>query len=243
MSYYTNPVRTMSNKFNRLLSSAGLTMVETLLGMTFTVVIVSIAGFGLINIMRREYNSTTESDIRNDLDRATEFIASEARRSERIAKDQIDIVKVSLPTAAEAILGLTLPNYRDQIIYYTIPATNPWIPPRVLYRWGPPLDVNGNYLLERDTTTGQVINVNWVHSVLVDMLADNTHVTNRDCDNGWKAIPTENNERDGFYVCVKEDNLVRLRLTAIFPTTTSRNKKVSQNIYSTDLKIFARSSN
>jgi hypothetical protein len=218
-------------------------MVETLLGMTFTVVIVSIAGFGLVNIMRREYNTTTESDIRNDLDRATEFIAGEARRSQSIANNQIDIVTVSLPTDSEAILGLTLPNYRDQIIYYTIPATNPWIAPRVLYRWGPPLDANGNYRLQIDATTGQVINANWVHSVLVDMLADNTHVTNRDCENGWNAIPQDSNERNGFYVCVKGENLVHLRLTAIFPTTTSPKKAVSQNIYSTDLKIFARSSN
>ena len=234
------------------------TLIEVLLGVALTLIVVSVAGFGLVNILRNEYKTNAESEIRNNLNRATEFISDETRRAERIVKNQSDIVRPDgdrIPSDAQMILALELPNYRDQIIYYTTAASNPWIGPRVLHRWGPPLDSNGNYELVDGSgdripngSSEEVTNANWIHSALVDMMSDYGQVPDRDCD-GWNRVPAEIDYVSGFFVCVNTaENLVRLRLTSEIPltstTTTRDGSRAVQDraVYSTDTKIFVRSS-
>ena len=233
------------------------TLIEVLLGVALTLVVVSVAGFGLVNILRNEYKTNAESEIRNNLNRATEFISDETRRAERIVKNQSDIVRPDrnrIPSDAQMILALQLPNYKDQIIYYTTSASNPWIGPRVLHRWGPPLDSNGNYELVDGSgdripngSSEEVTNANWIHSALVDMMSDYGQVPDRDCD-GWNRVPAEIDYVSGFFVCVNAaKNLVRLRLTSEIPltstTTTRDGRSIVQDkaVYSTDTKIFVRS--
>jgi type II secretory pathway pseudopilin PulG len=233
------------------------TLIEVLLGVALTLIVVSVAGFGLVNILRNEYKTNAESEIRNNLNRATEFISDETRRAERIVKNEDDIVRPDvnrIPSDAQMILALELPNYHDQIIYYTTSASNPWIGPRVLNRWGPPLDSNGNYELVNSSgdsipngSSEEVSNANWVHSALVDMMSDYGQVPDTDCD-GWNRVPAEIDYVNGFFVCVNQrENLVRLRLTSEIPltstTTTRDGKSIVQDkaVYSTDTKVFVRS--
>jgi hypothetical protein len=216
-----------------------------------------VAGFGLVNILRNEYKANAESEIRNNLNRATEFISDETKRAEAIVDDQSEIVRPDgnrIPSDAQMILALQLPNYKDQIIYYTTSASNPWIGPRVLHRWGPPLDSNGNYELVDGSgdpipngSSEEVTNANWVNSALVDMMSDYGQVPDRDC-NGWNRVPAEIDYVSGFFVCVNAaKNLVRLRLTSEIPLTSTTTTRDGRNIvqdkavYSTDTKIFVRS--
>jgi type II secretory pathway pseudopilin PulG len=53
------------------------TLIEVLLGVALALIVVSAAGFGLVNILRNEYKANAESEIRNNLNRATEFISDE----------------------------------------------------------------------------------------------------------------------------------------------------------------------
>jgi hypothetical protein len=222
-----------------------------------TLIVVSVAGFGLVNILRNEYKTNAESEIRNNLNRATEFISDETRRAEIIFKNREDIVRPDgnrIPSDAQMTLALKLPNYRDQIIYYTTSASHPWIGPRVLHRWGPPLDSNGNYELVDGSgdpipngSSEEVTNANWVHSALVDMMSDYRQVPDTDCD-GWNRVPPEIDYVNGFFVCVNDaQNLVRLRLNSEIPltsTTTTRDGRSTEQdkaVYSTDTKIFVRS--
>jgi type II secretory pathway pseudopilin PulG len=225
------------------------TLIELLLGVALTLIVVSVAGFGLVSILRNEYKTNAESEIRNNLNRATEFISDETRRAKEIVQNQSEIVRPSgnrIPSDAQMILALQLPNYRDgdQIIYYTTSASNPWMGPRVLHRWGPPLDRNGNY--ELVDSSGEVTNANWVNSALVDMISDYRQVPDTDCDQ-WTRIPSEIDLVNGFFVCVK-GGLVRLRLNSEIPltsTTTTRDGRSTEQdkaVYSTDTKVFARSS-
>lgn len=233
------------------------TLIEVLLGVALALIVVSAAGFGLVNILRNEYKANAESEIRNNLNRATEFISDETRRAERIVKNESDIVRPDgnrIPSDAQMILALQLPNYRDQIIYYTTSSSNPWIGPRVLHRWGPPLDGNGNYELVDGSgdpipngSSEEVTNANWGHSALVDMMSDYGQVPDRHCD-GWTRVPEDENSVSGFFVCVNTaQNLVRLRLTSEIPltstTTTRDGRSIVQDkaVYSTDTKIFVRS--
>lgn len=237
--------------------TSAFTLIEVLLGAALTLIVVSVAGFGLVNILRNEYKANAESEIRNNLNRATEFISDETRRAEAIVDDQSEIVRPDgnrIPSDAQMILALKLPNYRDQIIYYTTSASNPWIGPRVLHRWGPPLDSNGNYELVDSSgdpipngSSREVTNANWVRSALVDMMSDYGQVPDRDCD-GWNRVPAEIDYVGGFFVCVKTaGNLVRLRLTSEIPLTSTTTTRDGRNIvqdkavYSTDIKIFPRS--
>ena len=234
------------------------TLIELLLGVALTLIVVSVAGFGLVNILRNEYKTNAESEIRNNLNRATEFISDETRRAQTIVENQSDIVRPEgnrIPSDAQMTLALKLPNYRDQIIYYTTSASNPWIGPRVLHRWGPPLDRNGNYELVDSSgdpipngSSAQVTNANWVNSALVDMISDYRQVPDTDCD-GWTRVPSEIDLVNGFFVCVKSGDrtLVRLRLNSEIPltsTTTTRDGRSTEQdkaVYSADTKIFARS--
>jgi hypothetical protein len=221
-------------------------------------IVVSAAGVGLVNMMRNEYKTSAASEIRHNLNHATEFISDEARQAKRIikSKDGIDTSSIpadeALPKNAQIVLAIELPNYRDQIIYYTAPADNPWLPPRVLYRWGPDINENGKYV-EVDANgkpfdkvenvksdTKKVTNVNWNHSPLADMLVATESVRDKDCD-GWNQMPPEADFVDGFFVCVNNDeNLVRLRMASEVVLTSYAGGKPEKEIYSTDTKIFAR---
>lgn len=243
--------------------SAGFTLTEVLVAAMLTTIVMMIAGMGLVNMLRSNYKANAASEIRNNIDRTIEFVSDEVRRAEFIA-DDLSKVDSTAKDAIEAkggkvVLAVRLPEYQDQIIYYTKAAAAPWFGPRVLYRFGPPLATNGEF--EKDDTyknaDGKYTAANWTHSPLIDMLVGEDQVTDKDCDPyrnnekpdnnrtndpaGWKMLPQESTDPsmmeklDGFFVCVK-GQLVMLRLNSTVPLTTK--EKLTYNV---DTTVYGRS--
>jgi hypothetical protein len=128
-----------------------------------------------------------------------------------------DFVKTPTPTCAT-------------LIYYTdVPRTGDRLRgPRVLYRYGPDLDNNGNY-----NTAG-----NCGTSPIVDRLpARGSAVVSVACATGWTRTPSTASDIDGFFVCTQGTKLVNLKLSAAVNLTTGDTKQV---IHSVDTKVFAR---
>jgi type II secretory pathway pseudopilin PulG len=237
--------------------AAGFTIVEVLVAAMLTMIVMGIAGTGLVNMLRSNYKASAASEVRNNVDRTVEFISDEVRRAEFIA-DELSKIDSTAKTAIEAkggkvVLAIRLPEYSDQIIYYTKAASNPWYGPRVLYRYGPPLAADGKFDRTGVTPVGdKYTSSNWTHSPLVDLLVGENQVTDKDCDPfrnnekpdndrsndppGWKMLPEDGTnptmmeKLDGFFVCVK-GKLVMLRLNSAVSLTTK--EKVTSQVDTT----------
>ncbi|MFM7478972.1 MAG: hypothetical protein ACKO2T_25480, partial [Microcystis aeruginosa] len=101
------------------------------------------------------------TEIQNNLNRTLEFVSDEVRRASIIAKTETEITSTQVPTGARAVLAFQIPNPNspgqilpNQIVYYTNGPENSLTGPRVLWRFGPDLDVNGNYINPADTVDG-----------------------------------------------------------------------------------------
>jgi len=86
-----------------------------------------------------------------------------------------------------------LPN---QIVYYTTGPENSLTGPRVLWRFGPNLDANGNYITPADIST-------WIRSPVTDMLA--SAANNPNCPADFNLIDNPDAPPvDGFFACVRD---------------------------------------
>ncbi|MFM7711851.1 MAG: type II secretion system protein J, partial [Microcystis sp.] len=181
---------------------AGFTITEVLLAGLMMLIAVLVSGNGVINLLRSNYRANADSEIQNNLNRTLEFVSDEVRRASIIAKTETEITSTQVPTGARAVLAFQIPDPNspsqaplgEQIVYYTqVPEnTDSLTGPRVLWRYGPNLDANGNY------TTPDNINT-WIHSPVTDMLA--SAANNPNCPASFTRIPTLGNV-DDFYTCV-----------------------------------------
>ena len=122
----------------------------------------------------------------------------------------IDIPEVS----SSATLGADADaSTTERIIYFLKSAGTNWRGPSVLYRWGPPLDANGNY------TAGE-----WSEQALIDGI-DNTHIADSPCATGTPTPPiltgtaptlsgsALSTAATGFHACITGTNTAQLFLT------------------------------
>ena len=216
---------------------AGFTITEVLLAGLMMLIAVLVAGNGLINLLRSNYRANADSEIRNNLNRTLEFVSDEVRRARIIAGSEKQIKSKNVPTGALPVLAFQIPDpsnpnrlLGEQIVYYTR-TTGPessLTGPRVLWRYGPNLDANGNYT---DPTN---IN-NWQNSPVTDMLAPppNDPV----CLETFNRIPAVGSavEGFGFYTCVRQGggNQVILNANARVKMTTGEkfNYSVSTGVF------------
>ena len=176
---------------------AGFTITEVLLASSMMVIVISVAGDAVINLLRSNYRANAGAEIENNLNRTLEFVSDEVRRARIIADKEADIVTTQVPTGARAVLAFQIPNPNNpgqtlpnQIVYYTKGPENSLTGPRVLWRYGPDLDANGNY------------NINsWQHSPVTDRLA--AAASNPNCPTGFTRIPANPADVDDFYACVR----------------------------------------
>ncbi|GBF52816.1 hypothetical protein N0824_00665 [Microcystis sp. 0824] len=161
------------------------------------VIVISVAGIGVINLLRSDYRANAGTEIQNNLNRTLEFVSDEVRRAKIIADSEAAITSTQVPTGARAVLAFQIPDpnnldgtLAEQIVYYTKEPENSLTGPRVLWRYGPNLDEDGNY----DITSP------WQHSPVTDMLA--AAANNPNCPTGFTRIPALGNV-DGFFTCVR----------------------------------------
>lgn len=232
----------MKNKgFLKLLkkhkSNSGFTLTELLVGLIMSGIVVGALGFGLMQVLRTTKTETSKVNARSEAARALDFISDEVRRARTIdsnadnandndATDDGDFDETGLTV----VFALDIPEINDgnsldtdnddttseRIVYYlkSNAGTN-WQGPLVLYRWGPPLDANGNY------TNGA-----WQEEALIDKI-DDTAVSSPCTGVGGTVSPVS---PTGFYVCIDGDKTAQLFLTGETDTDT----------YNANTKVVAR---
>ena len=191
-------------------SSAGYTLTELLIGASLTSVVVGAAGFGLIQVMNLNKSGNAQVERRMEVNRALDFISDEVRRAESIETDTSDTNLTSVasgfsrPSDAKVVLALNIPGLDQRVIYYVRPkpSGSNWAGPNVIYRWGPPINSDGQY------TTAT-----WQYKPLVDRIDDS--VVAATCDDDWLVQPAYNpsdgdtsDDPVGFYACVEPDGKI-----------------------------------
>jgi hypothetical protein len=232
---YINHLGRLQKKSAHRRLQAGFTITEVLLAGLMMLIAVFVAGNGLINLLRTNYRANADSEIRNNLNRTLEFVSDEVRRAKIIANSQAEIITDQVPgwediPGARAVLAFQIPDPRNpnnllvrQIVYYTRNPENSLTGPRVLSRYGPNLNANGNYEIG-----------NYIHSPVTDMLG--AAAVNRNCPANFNRIPANTDDVGGFFACVHEDrNRVILNANAQVNMTT--NEKVE---YSVSTTVFPR---
>ena len=200
-------MKIFSKIFTKRQGNAGMSMVEMTLAGFFSVIVIGGSGTGLASIMRTQTEIANQVDRRLEVNRALNFITEESREARKVevANDDtgkpINLADVA-PTFAANISGydytvflLELPDVSERVVYYMeTPATNSiWRGPKVVYRWGPKIDANGNYI---DANTP----ANWTSEPLIDLIDDTTSSPN--CPTGWLVTPRMGATPTGFYGCV-----------------------------------------
>ncbi|MFM7352954.1 MAG: hypothetical protein ACKO1G_07850, partial [Microcystis aeruginosa] len=169
--------------------------------------------------------------------RTLEFVSDEVRRASIIAKTETEITSTQVPTGARAVLAFQIPNPNspgqilpNQIVYYTKDPENSLTGPRVLWRYGPNLDANGNY----DITSS------WQHSPVTDRLAATAN--NPNCPTGFTRIPADT--VDGFFTCIRAGGgQVILNANAQVEMTTVTNGNRDKVNYSLSTRVSPRATN
>ncbi|GCA79389.1 PulJ/GspJ family protein [Microcystis aeruginosa] len=221
---------------------AGFTITEVLLASSMMVIVISVAGDAVINLLRSNYRANAGAEIENNLNRTLEFVSDEVRRARIIADKEADIVMTQVPTGARAVLAFQIPNPNNpgqtlpnQIVYYTKGPENSLTGPRVLWRYGPNLDANGNYITPADITT-------WIRSPVTDMLAATANNPNF-CDDheGFELIAADPGDVDGFFACVRNGGgQVILNANAEVEMTTVTNGNRDKVKYSVSTRVSPR---
>ncbi len=215
---YINHLGRLQKKSARLVRQAhqpvrqaGFSVTEVLLASSMMLIAISVSGIGVTNLLRSNYRANAGTEIQNNLNRTLEFVSDEVRRARIIAPTEANIVTTKVPQAraagARPVLAFQIPDPNnpsqllpDQIVYYTQNSQtgDSLTGPRVLWRYGPNLDANGNYITPADITT-------WIRSPVTDMLAATANNPNF-CDDheGFELIAADPGDVDGFYVCVRD---------------------------------------
>ncbi|TRV51304.1 MAG: type II secretion system protein [Microcystis panniformis Mp_MB_F_20051200_S9] len=244
---YINHLGRLQKKSARLVRQAhqpvrqaGFTITEVLLASLMMVIVISVSGIGVTNLLRSNYRANAGTEIQNNLNRTLEFVSDDVRRAKTIADSETAITSTQVPTGARAVLAFQIsdPNNPSQIlphqiVYYTKGPENSLTGPRVLWRYGPNLDPNGNYITPDQIAT-------WQHSPVTDRLA--AAASNPNCPTGFTRIPTLGNV-DDFYTCVRTGGgQVILNANAQVNLTTGDTDKDKVN-YSVSTRVSPRATN
>lgn len=226
---------------------AGFTITEVLLAGVMMLIAVLVSGIGVINLLRSNYRASADSEIRNNLNRTLEFVSDDLRRARIIADADAAIVTDQVAEARAAgsrvVLAFQISNPNnpgqalpDQIVYYTTGPENSLTGPRVLWRFGPNLDPNGNYITPADIDT-------WIRSPVTDMLA--TAANNPNCPADFNLIDNPDAPPvDGFFACVRDGGgQVILNANAQVEMTTVTAGNRDRVDYAASTRVATRAAN
>ncbi len=187
--------------------SAGFTLIELLVAAIITSIIVSIAGWGLVTLMSSKKVADTQTAMQGETNRAADFINDEIRRAKFINKtDTITSLSGGTtltasgytgtsyqfnPSGKSIVLALQIPDAGDTntddetVIYYVKDNDTNWRGPKVIYRWGPTFNQEGEYKV----TTN---NLSYTSEPLIDSISNTVGI----CSSGTIKGDT------GFYTCL-----------------------------------------
>lgn len=174
----------------------GFTLPELLVAAAISLGVISLGGFGLVSILTSSQTVNAQNERRTELDRSLDFIATEVRQAEKLEKNVATATKPSdfntgLPTGAAPVLMLYPKIGGVPVIYYLASSTNnTWRGPKVVYRWGPSIDSDGEYI---DAN----VPANWEHEPLIDRIEDTGTLPS--CPPGWTGTGTSS-----FLSCVND---------------------------------------
>jgi type II secretory pathway component PulJ len=243
---YINHLGRLQKKSARLVRQAhqpvrqaGFSVTEVLLASLMMLIAISVAGIGLTNLLRSNYRANAGTEIQNNLNRTLEFVSDDLRRARIIAETEDAITSTKVPTGARAVLAFQIsdPNnpgqapLSEQIVYYTQNSqTGDSLTGLVLWRYGPNLDENGNYITPEDIDS-------WIPSPVTDMLA--AAANNPNCPTGFTRIPADT--VDGFYACIRAGGgQVILNANAEVEMTTVTNGNRDKVDYSVSTRVSPR---
>jgi Tfp pilus assembly protein PilW len=223
-------------KKNNLNSNSGFTLIELLVGLMMSIFVIGALGFGLMTVLATSQSESSKVKARTENSRALDFISDEVRRARTIQSFADNTNAPSFTTTDKTVvLALDIPEVSDsatidtdsnattkteRVVYYLkSTGLGNWKGPQVLYRWGPPLNANGNYG-----------DGDWEEEALIDGI-NNTTVT-LPCTTGTvtPASPT------GFYACITGANTAQLFLTGQTKTASGVNNDSQTN----DTQVVAR---
>ena len=234
-------------KKNRSKSNSGFTLTELLVGLIMSIFVVGALGFGLMTVLRTTQSETSKVKARNETSRALDFISDEVRRASAIEPNALNANNFT--SAGTVVLALDIPeiggdsdpdndgellgvdnnlNSSERIVYFLRDATGTnWKGPQVLYRYGPPLDANGNYTDE-----------DWVTEALIDGIDDTAiATTSNPCDAVGGNISPPIGTAAGFSACINAaGNTAQLYLTGGTDTAAGE----ATDTYTADTKVVAR---
>jgi Tfp pilus assembly protein PilW len=216
-------------------SNSGFTLIELLVGLVMSIFVIGALGFGLMTVLQTNQRENSKVKARTENSRALDFVSDEVRRARNIESDTtFNAPRFPASPDKTVVLALDIPEISDsatmdsdkdanttneRIVYYLSSNIGPnWKGPQVLYRWGPPLDINGKY------TDGL-----WDAQALIDGI-NTTPVTNP-CSTG--TVSTVN--PTGFYACITGTNTAQLFLTGQTKTATGVNDNQTN-----DTQVVAR---
>lgn len=224
-------------------SATGFTLVELLISAFIGVLVIGAAGYGLINLLRNNRSSTAQIQKRTEFNRAVDFISDEMRRADTIEVDPTTAFAAvpSPPANAQPVLAINIPGVTNPavsgvdspIVYFVSEPSSGdasvWNGPRVIYRYGPPSDANGNF-------TGGT----WGIEPLVDGISADTVTTNCDTNPDWSASPSSG--ATGFYACIlptTDDNTVG-ETAKLFAIGKLDDANSNSDNYQASTQVFAR---
>lgn len=189
--------------------ASGFTLLELLIaaGITFIVIGASLAS--LVEVMKINQQSESETLRRQDLNRALDFMTDEIRRGTSVALSattgiQAAVPNFTLPIGATPVLAITIPGVSKPVIYYLQNSVNPWLTPSLIRRWGPTYDANGDYVNPTQPDQWDPDPADGLGDVLVDAIDNQRPSPNPACPTDWTANPPLV-ARTGFYSCVSAD--------------------------------------
>jgi len=211
----------MIKKIFKSKSSQGFTMLELLLAASMSSIVLTGAGWALLQMMQASAKSEDQSLARLELNRALDFIANEIKMAEIIntiqAPEDNTVVLLNIPI-------LNPENNTDKYVRYFIESANAgsvWQGPKVIKRYGPPINIDGTY---SDNT--------WQTDTLIDFISD--EVVTPECPSGLNNIYPKG-VKQGFYTCVDGNQ----KIAKIFIQGVDRD---GNSISTVESMVYARSS-
>jgi prepilin-type N-terminal cleavage/methylation domain-containing protein len=182
---------------------SGFTLLELTIALSLTAVVVALISGGLMAVLQFDQRFTAMQKNRRELQRTMDFIAIEMQMSDRLEPCPEIHPPVYSPASGsqrpQPIMVLTMPassNLSQPIVYYVAapPARSVWAGPLALYRWGPTLQLNGNY----SANIGGA-GYSYYNEVVVDRIVPTSSA--EPCGGAYpQAIPLRST-RPGFNIC------------------------------------------